>query len=185
MYRRMLLTIILSLLAFSVFANFETSFGLKSSKPSSFDKSLSGIELSLGKKYLMLENFGMKTAFEFSYVGKTYDIGFAGQKVAEYKAKEYSYGLLQRFYYDLPTTSLVFTPFVDLGFGYVNIKDELKSVFVDTEKHSDSSFYYKYDLGFQLLSLGGVGGELKWGQSKNKEYKSNFAVVSFIYNFSI
>jgi len=183
MYKKTLLVITLCLYAVVSWASMEMSVGLKSSKPKGFDKSASGIELSLGKKYYFTESFGMKSGVDFSYVGKKFDINFMGQKVAEYKFKEYNLGLVQRFFYDAKFTSVVFSPFLDLGFGYSNVKNEFATIFGESDSLSKKYFYYKYDLGFQLLSHNGVGGELKWGQNKNKDFKSNFGSIAFVYNF--
>ena len=183
MYKKILLGIVLCFYAFVSFANLEISIGLKSSKPKKMNKAASGFELSLGKKYYFTESFGAKTGADFSYVSKKLDVSLMGQKVADYKFKEYNFGLFQRFFYDAKFTSLIFSPFVDVGFGYSNVKNEFSSIFDNFENRSKKYLYYKYDLGFQLLALNGVGGELKWGQNKNNDFKSNFAIISFIYNF--
>ena len=166
------------------FASYEFSVGYKDSKIEN-TKSLDGVELSFGKKYFLYEDFGAKTSFEMGFTGFTEKYFFEENDVNDFKFKfrEYDYGINQRFLYKLqPNESIMFIPFVDLGFGYTHTKAKLTSIYDYSESKKEDLFFYKYGLGLQFLMVNGVGGEIKYNISKNKDYDSKNVVLSFIYN---
>ena len=166
------------------FAKFEIGVGYKNSKIEN-TKSLDGIELSFGKKYFLYEMFGAKTSFEMGLTGFTEKYSFEENNINDFKFKfrEYDYGINQRFLYQLqPNESIMFIPFIDLGFGYTHTKAKLTSIYDYSESREEDLFYYKYGLGLQFLMVDGVGGEIKYNISKNKDYDSKNVVLSFIYN---
>ena len=179
---KFLFTLCLFCISSLTYSNVELGAGFKANKIKESDKSATGVEFSVGKKYMLNENFGAKTSFGFSLSGYKDGLYINSEKIADYKFTEYTYGVSQRFYYNLPTSSLEFNPFVDVGFGYSRARHKLESIFGYSDSESMSNFYLKYGLGLQLLSLSGVGGELKYGLTKNKDFDSTYVAISFIYN---
>lgn len=139
-----------------------------------------GITLSVGKVFSLNKDFTMRPTLDFSYLSKSIDIKVNDFPMATYKLKDYSYGFSQRFSYKLPIDVKSFI-FADLGAGVSFASAEYNSVFGDNEKESKDLFYYKYDIGMQVLADSGIGGEFKYGYKRNKEYRGGFFDVSFVY----
>jgi len=163
------------------FSNTQLSLGIMSHDVEKMSKSPGGISLSAGKIFDINKTFSTRTSFDFSYLRSKVALEINGFRVAESTFSDYSYGVSQRLYFHVPV-ELNFNVYGDLGFGISHAVVDYSSVLDDTEENNSKNlFYYKYALGLQLLTQGGVGGELSLGYKRNKDYKGNYVDASFIY----
>lgn len=190
----MKLFILMFLLLFSSFSfagtfeqgytnGFQLSLGGKAYKIDGSRDALTGLELTFGPQYTFSSKISGKTALDLSYSRVEYDHAVNNVHVAESSINEYTYGILQTFFYNGILGSAQFRPFVSLGFGNSLKEDKYDDIFGSSEKFSKNYLYFKYGAGFQLLSMSGVGGEFKVSQQRNKDYHGNLASLSFIYTF--
>jgi hypothetical protein len=163
------------------FSNTQFGLGFISQDVKKMNKSPGGISLSAGKIFEINEMFSTRTSLDFSYLRLKSVLELNGFRVAESTFNDYSYGVSQRLYFNVPV-QLNFKVYGDLGFGISHTVVDFSSVLADRdEEESKNLFFYKYALGLQLLSQGGVGGELSLGYKKNKDYKGNYVDISFVY----
>lgn len=176
------ITCFFSLFIATSFAKIQTSLGFMSHNISNMGKTPGGFSFSAGKIFDLDKGFSIRPTFDFSFVRKKIKMYVNSFPIAESEFNDYSYGLSQRVSYKVPV-DLNFYVFADLGAGLSFASVELDTAFGDNEEETKKLAYYKYNLGLQLLSQSGIGGELKYGYKGNKDYKGAFVDIGFVYTF--
>lgn len=162
---------------------FQLTAGAKSYKIEDMDDYLKGMELTFGTQYYFTEKISGKTSLDISYSRLKYNYKINNIKVAESSLTEYTYGILQSFYYNGIIGSVQFRPFLNLGLGNSLMKQSYENILGDNKNINKYSLYFKYGAGFQVLSMKGVGGEFKFNQQRNKDYTGYLGSLSIIYTF--